>query len=457
MVAKIDTNDRLDKTLNYNEQKVAQGTAELILASGFLKDVDRLTFDEKFDRFQRQNELNPNSNVNTMHTKISFDPSEKLSNEMLSQIAQKYMEGIGFGDQPYLVYRHNDTKVPHMHVVSTMITPDGKRIRDYNIGVDKSEPTREAIEKEFNLVRAKDHAQEEEYKLSAVDLEKVTHGEEPTKKAIQTRLKTVLDEYNITSIAELNAILRQYNIQADQGDPGSRKRQHGGLTYKVQNDKGDTAGIPIKASAFSFKPTLENLKDKFREDKNKRKSKLEDVRDKVSNVLHQKPESLEQLAILLQKEKIDVAVWSNESGKVYGITFIDHENKIAVKASDLGKEFSAKTILNTFANSGQVNQQKQSTSQKQSPEQQQAPASGQGQHQRPQSLPAGGEPHIPDRWTQPEPAHGVRRDVIEVPADYNRRSPHLLTDLLKSNSQADNLPKELSQDKKKKRRRKKSL
>src|SRR5258708_16607269 len=357
MVAKIDTNNRLDKTLNYNEAKVAQESAELIYSSGFLKDTDRLTFDDKFERFQRQNELNPNAKVNTLHAKVSFDPSEKLSTETLQRIAKQYMEGIGFGDQPYLVYRHNDTQVPHIHIVSTMITPEGKRIRDYNIGKDKSEPTREAIEKDFDLVRAKDHAQVEEHKYTAIDLEKVTHGEEPTKKAIQNRLKTVLDEYNVTSLSELNAILRAYNIQADPGEAGSRKRQHGGVIYKVQDRKGTTAGIPIKASAFNFKPTLDKLKEKFAIDREVRDHKVEDVRNRVATVLHQKPESLERLVAQLRKENIDVVVWSNDSGKIYGITFVDHENKIAVKGSEMGKEYSAKSILTTVAQNAPDNTQ----------------------------------------------------------------------------------------------------
>jgi len=450
MVTKIDTNDRLDKTLNYNEKKVQHGTAELIYSNGFLKDTDRLSFDDKFERFQRQNELRPTSHVNTLHAKVSFDPSEKLSNETLSQIAQKYMEGIGFGDQPFLVYRHNDTNVPHMHIVSTMITREGKRIRDYKIGEKLSDPTREAIEKEFGLVRARDHAQEVDYKMSAVDLEKVAHGEEPTKKAIQTRLKTILEEYNVTSLAELNAVLRGYNIQADPGEPGSRKRQHRGLTYKVQDDKGLTAGIPIKASDLSFKLTLDGLEETFKKNRISRKENVEDLRNRVSNVLHQQPKSLEDLASQLKNGNIDVVIWSNEAGKPYGVTFVDHENKIAVKGSEMGREFSAKAILTT------VSANTAGQSQQQSPQQQQQAQPGPSPMDK-QMEDARRAPKLPDRWTAPHPSRGVRPDALEIPPDHNRKSPHLLGDLLKSRSQPDGLPPELSQDKKKKKRKKRSL
>ena len=62
------------------------------------------------------------------------------------------MEGIGFKDQPYLVYKHNDSGHPHIHIVSSLITPEGKRIRTQNIGRNQSEKTRKEIEKEFNLI-----------------------------------------------------------------------------------------------------------------------------------------------------------------------------------------------------------------------------------------------------------------------------------------------------------------
>ena len=450
MVAKIDTNDRLDKTLNYNEKKVQQGSAELIYSSGFLKDTDRLSFADKFERFQRQNELRPTSQVNTLHAKVSFDPSEKLSNETLSQIAQKYMEGIGFGDQPYVVYRHNDTKVPHMHIVSTMITQEGKRIRDYKIGEKLSEPTREAIEKEFGLVRARHHAQEVDYKMSAVDLEKVAHGEEPTKKAIQNRLKTVLEEYNVTSLAELNAVLRGYNIQADPGQPGSQKREHRGLTYKVQDDKGHTAGIPIKASDLSYKPTLNNLEEKFKQNRSTRKENVEDLRNRVSNILHQQPKSLEELSAQLRKDGIDLVIWSNDAGRPYGITFVDHQNKIAVKGSEMGREFSAKAILTTV--SPDVPGQNQQQSQKQQQQAQPGPSPMDRQMQQ-----ARQGPTLPHRWPEPSTSRGVEPAVLAVPPDHNPKSPHLLSDLLKSRSQADSLPPELSQDKKKKKKKKRSL
>ena len=39
------------------------------------------------------------------------------------------MQGIGFGNQPYLVYQHHDAGHPHIHMVTANIQADGQRIK----------------------------------------------------------------------------------------------------------------------------------------------------------------------------------------------------------------------------------------------------------------------------------------------------------------------------------------
>lgn len=56
------------------------------------------------------------------------------------------MERIGFGEQPYLVYKHNDAAHTHVHIATINIKPDGKRIDTHGIGWKLSEPARIALE-----------------------------------------------------------------------------------------------------------------------------------------------------------------------------------------------------------------------------------------------------------------------------------------------------------------------
>jgi len=84
-------------------------------------------------------EKNARAKTNCVHISLNFDVSEKLNKNKLNEIAADYMDKIGFGDQPYLVYQHNDAAHPHLHIVTTNIREDGKRISIHNLGKNQSE------------------------------------------------------------------------------------------------------------------------------------------------------------------------------------------------------------------------------------------------------------------------------------------------------------------------------
>jgi hypothetical protein len=112
MVAVIKTGHSISRTLNYNEKKVKEGVAEIISAANYPMDVEQLSFENKLNRLENQAALNENVSRKSVHISLNFDPSEKLSKERLQEIADTYMQKIGFGEQPYLVYQHFDSGHP---------------------------------------------------------------------------------------------------------------------------------------------------------------------------------------------------------------------------------------------------------------------------------------------------------------------------------------------------------
>lgn len=138
------------------------------------------------------------------------------------------MHKIGFGKQPYLVYQHFDAGHPHIHIVTTNIEADGKRIDLHHLGIRKSEPARKAIEKEFNLVVAEAQKKRQIFQLKPVASGKVAYGKSQTKMAIQNVLEAVVGQYKYTSLSELNAVLRQYNVIVENGSENSRVNKHRG-------------------------------------------------------------------------------------------------------------------------------------------------------------------------------------------------------------------------------------
>src|SRR5579871_410492 len=115
MVARINMRKSIQKALNYNEAKVRAGVGEILLASGFGCDIADLTFHEKLRRFELLNQRNEWVQKNTLHISLNFAPGEDLPPDTLQRLAFDYMDRIGFGDQPFLVYQHHDAKHPHIH------------------------------------------------------------------------------------------------------------------------------------------------------------------------------------------------------------------------------------------------------------------------------------------------------------------------------------------------------
>ncbi len=344
MVARITIPNSIRRALNYNEQKVKEGAAECILAHNFLKAAGNLNFHEKLQRFEQLITLNERAKTNTIHISLNFDVSENLPTEKLTEIATVYMQKIGFGSQPFLAYKHLDAGHPHIHIVSTNIQADGKRISVHNIGRNQSTVARKEIETAFGLVKAEEHKQQNKQLVVPLNAQKVTYGKSQTKRGITNVLDAVLNQYKYASLPELNAILKLYNIVADRGQEGGFIFNKNGLVYRVVDEQGNKVGVPIKASDIYSKPTLAFLQQKFIVNATLKQPHKKRLKTAIDWALL-KPCSLQQLEEALQKENIRLVKRQNEQGIIYGLTYIDLQTKCVFNGSDIGKEYSAKAIL----------------------------------------------------------------------------------------------------------------
>jgi len=346
MVAVIHQSTSLRNILNYNEQKVKAGLAVCLEAGYYPVEAADLNFHQKLRRLEILTELNQRTKYNSVHISLNFDPSEKLPDELLKKIAEEYLDKLGFGGQPYLLYRHEDAGHPHLHIVTTNIQPDGKAIHLHNLGKRKSEPARKEIEIKYGLIKAEESKLQRAYKLKPVNAARVLYGKSETKRAIGNVLQTVLPLYKYASLAELNAVLRQYNIVADRGEENSRIFRHSGLVYRVLDEKGNKVGVPIKASLFFKDTTLKFLERNFEANKQAKddpKAKLR-LKNAIDLYFLGRDKSLDGLVAALKKQGVDTVVRRNEQGLIYGITYVDHQSKCVFNGSNLGKAYSANAI-----------------------------------------------------------------------------------------------------------------
>lgn len=344
MVAIINTGHSIRSIFTYNENKVKQGVAECIGEGNYPVDIENMSTVIKLNRLLRQAALNENVSRNSVHISLNFDLSESfLDTAKLMEIAKVYMEGIGFGQQPYLVYRHHDSGHPHIHIVSIKIRSDGKRIDMQNIGKNQSENTRKEIEKAFGLVVAGEK-KNSQFELRPVNIAKALYGQAETKRAIATVLALVLETYKYSGMGELNAVLNLYNISADPGGEKSRIFLNGGLVYRILDESGKPTGVPIKASSFYNKPTLKFLQSKFAQGKPARLPHAGRIKNAIDLILRGAKIPVGQFQRSLAKEGIDMVLRKNADRLLYGITYVDHITKCVFNGSALGKQYSAKLI-----------------------------------------------------------------------------------------------------------------
>ncbi|MBC6489680.1 relaxase/mobilization nuclease domain-containing protein [Flavihumibacter stibioxidans] len=350
MVAKITIPKSIEAALNYNEKKVQKGNAVCLHAANYLKDANEMNFYQKLGGFQRLNSLNERATTKTLHVSLNFDPSEKLPENKLLQIASDYMQKIGFGEQPYLVYKHEDAGHPHIHIVSTTIKADGSRINTHNIGRNQGEKARKEIEQTYGLIKAERQQQLRSPGIKAVDIEKVIYGKHETKRSISNVVSAVFSSYKFCSLPEFNAALKQFNVVADRGKEDGRIYKNRGLVYRVLDADGNKVGVPIKASSISCKPTLDNLEKKFTANETAKETLKPFVKVKLDDCLAQSPATMKDLIEHLKNKNIYTLLRQNTEGRLYGITFVDNQNKCVFNGSDLGKGYSAAAIQSNLSN-----------------------------------------------------------------------------------------------------------
>ena len=350
MVAVIKTGHSLQRILNYNEHKVTEGKAECIGQGNYPMEHHQMSFTMKYNRMMRQAALNPNVTRNSVHISLNFDITEKaLEKEKLMKIASEYMERIGFGKQPYLIYQHHDAGHPHIHIVSVKIQADGRRIDMQNIGKNQSENARKLIEKRYGLVVAgSDNTRVQ--KNGSLSLSKAVYGRSDTRRTVATIVNTIVPDYKYTSIHELNAVLRLYNVTADRGNEKSRVFKNKGLMYRILDDKGNKVGVPIKASAIYSKPTLAFLEKQFVINETSRSKFKVRIKNAIDHRLSGAATlDLAKLCTELEKEGIQPVLRRSDTGQLYGITYVDHKTKCVFNGSALGKAYSAKGIIERCA------------------------------------------------------------------------------------------------------------
>jgi len=129
MVAKISSGSSIFGALAYNQTKLDEGQAKVILTNRMIEPRDgNYTVGVCMRSFEPYLAANQKTESPILHISLNPDPNDVLTDDQLSEIAQEYMEKLGYGNQPFIVYKHEDIDRHHLHIVSVRVDENGKKL-----------------------------------------------------------------------------------------------------------------------------------------------------------------------------------------------------------------------------------------------------------------------------------------------------------------------------------------
>lgn len=343
MIAKISATENLVGALGYNFKKVAHGDAEVLLASGLYQTTSgEYKMEDVLRDMQALIPTHCRTKKTVFHCSLNPHPDERLSNETLVALASEYMQALGYGGQPYIVFKHHDIAREHIHIVSLRVNEQGEKIND-RFERRRSKRITDALEMKYGLIPS---TPTKEQVLQTTSTEKsLDESVENRKVKVEKVLHAVLAHYKFASLGEFNAVLTRFHFTAEEVKTEVRGKRYDGLVYLLTDVEGRKESMPIASSELGRGLGHVAITNHMKRSKATLKSELSKVRQRVLAAMRTSPTSEDALKLALEKQGLHVVLRQNKAGRLYGITFIDDEAGIALNGSRLGKGYSA----NVFA------------------------------------------------------------------------------------------------------------
>ena len=345
MIAKITGGKSIYGVLKYNGLKAEDGKAEILLQNNMLESPDnRFDLGLCMRSFAPYLFANRRTEKPVIHISLNPDPKDRVTDWELSEMAQRYMEEMGYGNQPYIVFKHADIDRQHLHIVSVRVDESGKKIKSDFENRHSMEICRR-LEQEYGL-----HVAGKEERTDTPELKKLDYPRGDVKRQVGNIVKYLFENYRFQSFGEFRTLLELFNVTVEEVKGAVYGRPYHGLLYVATDDNGKRIGTPLKSSLFGKSVGCEALEERFQE--SAQLIRKERIRERLYLVLKQvvpQAKNREDFTEQLKAKSIGVVFRRNESGRIYGVTFIDHGRRTVLNGSRLGKEFSANVFQERFA------------------------------------------------------------------------------------------------------------
>ena len=357
MVAKISTGQSLHGALAYNQDKVDEGHARVLATNLVLQPEDgQFSVNDCMNDFRCWMPSHFRTEKPVIHISLNPHPDDILTDEQLTAIGEEYMQKLGYGNQPYMIFKHEDIERKHIHIVSLRVDSNGRKINDSN-EYRRSKAITEELEQKYGLHPAQGQKKGEDWQLTPVDISKGN-----LKKQIANVVKPLLKMYRFQSIGEFRALLSLYNIGMEEVKGEANGHSYHGILYSALDKDGEKSGTPIKSSVLGKPTGITAIEKQMRQSGTVIKDKrLKERTRRIVSTAMQRPRTESDFRRELSAQGIDLVLRRNEDNRIYGVTFIDHHNRVVLNGSRLGKDFSANVFNEYFLNAGETPPQQQAT------------------------------------------------------------------------------------------------
>lgn len=341
MIAKIGRGSNLYGTLAYNQLKVEKENGQILFTNRIIETPNgQYSVAQLVRSFEPYLIANRNTEKQTLHISLNPDPKDNVSDEKFKLIAQEYMQELGYGEQPFIVFKHTDIDRSHIHIVSVCVDEEGKKISD-KFEKRRSMNICRELENKYGLISATEKGHRQNGKI----FHPVNYQTGDVKSQIASVVRYLSKYYQFQTLGEYNALLSFFNITTEKIESELQGKIRKGLLYIPLNKKGERAGHPFKASLFGKNAGLTALELHYEKSKETLKNHSAKLTIKASiEIAFQSTNDEKNFKKQLAEQGINVMVRRNDTGRIYGITFIDHNSKTVWNGSRLGKEFSANTF-----------------------------------------------------------------------------------------------------------------
>lgn len=348
MIAKISRGASLYGALAYNYQKVEKQNAQVLFTQKIIESPDGSYSIEQLSRsFELHLLANRKTEKPILHISLNPDPKDTVSDTDFENMAQEYMKQMGYEDQPFVVFKHTDIDRTHIHIVSVCVDDEGRKISD-KFEKRRSMAVCRTLEKEYGLKVAT----EQKVNQQSPVFKPINYKEGDIKSQIASVVRHLPKYYQFQTFGAYNALLSLFKITAEEVKGEYNGIPKMGLVYFALNDNGEKVSSPFKASLFGKSAGLAQLQSHYEQSRIKLKDSPAkgSVKGRIESVMQTASGESEFKKKLLE-HGMNVVVRRNDTGRIYGVTFIDHNSKTVCNGSELGKNLSA-NVFNDWWNNG---------------------------------------------------------------------------------------------------------